>query len=356
MTRRTTARLLAAGLAVGLVLVAALLPVPYVTVAPGPTVDVLGKAGDKPIVQVEGHRTYPTTGQLRLVTVSLTNPQHHVSLGEAFTAWVSPDDAVEPRALLYPDANATDAQSRAESAAQMVGSQDSAVAAALAELGYHLRTYAEVSGVVPGGPSDGTLKPRDRLLQLAGHRIRSGRQLVTVLQGVGVGDDLHGVVRRKGKRVPFTVTTKESPTAPGQAVIGVYVGTGFVFPFDVTVRISDSIGGPSAGLVFAMSVYDTLTPGSLTGGDVIAGTGAISPDGQVGAIGGIQQKIAGAADAGAELFLVPPANCAEALGAPHDALDRLRLVRAPTLRSAIRSVKTHADDPSAALPSCRGGQ
>jgi PDZ domain-containing protein len=351
MTRRTLARLLAAGLFVALVVAAALLPVPYVTMSPGITVDVLGRAGDQPVVQVDGHRTYKTEGQLRMTTVSVSRPDHHVSLGEALTAWVSGDDAVEPRDLLYPKTS-SNAQERAQSAAEMVGSQDSAVAAALTQLGYHLRTYAEVIGVVPDGPSDGTLKPRDRLLEVDGQRIKGGNQLIAALRQAKPGDRLSGVVSRNGKRVPFSVTTTESPQVPGQAVIGVYVGTGFDFPFDVHVGIDDSIGGPSAGLVFAMSVYDTLTPGSLTGGKVVAGTGTISPEGRVGAIGGIQQKIAGAADAGAALFLVPPANCAAALDAPDDALGRLRLVRAPTLRSALHSVQTFADDPSADLPRC----
>ena len=354
MTRRTLARLLAAGLFVASVVAAVLLPVPYVTVSPGPTVDVLGEAGDEPIVRVEGHRTYDTEGELRLVTVSVSNPEHRVSLGEALTAWVSDDDAVEPRALMYPDRDATDEQERAQSAAEMVTSQDSAVAAALTELDYDLPTYAEISGVVPDGPSDGELEPRDRLLRLDGRQVRTGEQLMAVLRRVEPGDELAGVVRREGERVAFEVTTTESPVLPGRAVIGVYVGTGFVFPFDVRVGIDDSIGGPSAGLVFAMSVYDTLTPGSLTGGEVVAGTGTITPDGEVGAIGGIQQKVAGAADDGAQLFLVPPANCAAALDAPEDALEQLRLVRAPTLRSAIDSVTTWADDPSADLPSCGG--
>ena len=134
--------------------------------------------------------------------------------------------------------------------------------------------------------------------------------------------------------------------------MGVFVGTGFEFPFEVSVAIDDSIGGPSAGLMFALSVYDRLTPGSLTGGAVVAGTGALDRDGRVGPIGGIQQKVAGAADADAELFLVPPDNCEAALEAPDSALDRLRLVRTPTLRSALRSVQTYADDPSAELPRC----
>ena len=351
MTRRTVARLLAAGLFTALVVAAAFLPVPYVTVSPGRTVDVLGRAGAAPIVQVEGHRTYDTGGELRLVTVLVSNPEHRVSLGEALTAWAAQDDAVVPRDLMYPRTS-TNEQERAESAAEMVSSQDSAIAAALTELGYDLPTYAEISGIVPDGPSDGTLQPRDRLLRVDGQRIREGDDLVALLRGREPGQEVRGVVRRGGERVPFRVTTTESTELPGQAVMGVFVATGYVFPFGVTVAVDDTIGGPSAGLVFAMSVHDTLTPGSLTGGTVVAATGTISPTGEVGRIFGVQQKIAGAADAGAELFLVPPDNCAAALEAPDGALDRLRLVRAPTLRSALDSVRSFADDPSADLPRC----
>ncbi len=351
MTRRTLARLLAAGLFVALVVAAALVPVPYVTVSPGLTVDVLGRAGDEPIVKVEGHRTYETEGELRMTTVSVSRPEHDVSLGEALTAWAAEDDAVVPRELMYPDTS-TDQFERAESAAQMVSSQDGAIAAALTELGYDLPTYAEVTGVTPDGPSDGELDARDRLVRVAGRRIRTGQDLVDTLGRLEPGDRVDGVVRRAGERVRFEVTTTESPEEAGRAVMGVFVGTGYDFPFEVSVGIDDRIGGPSAGLVFAMSVYDRLTPGSLTEGAVVAGTGTINDDGEVGPIGGIQQKIAGAADAGAELFLVPPANCRGALDAPADALDQVRLVEAPSLRSALRSVQTYADDPSAALPRC----
>ena len=90
------------------------------------------------------------------------------------------------------------------------------------------------------------------------------------------------------------------------------IGTGYDFPFDVSVSLSDDIGGPSAGLMFSLGVYDTLTPGSLTGGADVAGTGTIDERGRVGPIGGIQQKIVAAADAGAKIFLVPPGNCGSA--------------------------------------------
>ncbi len=88
--------------------------------------------------------------------------------------------------------------------------------------------------------------------------------------------------------------------------IGIVPGNGFDFPFQVHVNIDPDVGGPSAGLMFSLAIFDTLTPGSLTGDAAVAGTGTMSEDGSVGPIGGIQQKIVGARDDGAELFLVPP--------------------------------------------------
>jgi PDZ domain-containing protein len=133
--------------------------------------------------------------------------------------------------------------------------------------------------------------------------------------------------------------------------VGIVVGPSYEFPFDVSLNIDDRIGGPSAGLIFSLAVYDTLTPGSLTGGTAVAGTGTIAEDGTVGPIGGIQQKIIAAADSGAELFLVPPGNCesAAALGLDEE---EMRLVKAPTMSSAVTSIKTYVEEPDAPLPSC----
>jgi len=147
------------------------------------------------------------------------------------------------------------------------------------------------------------------------------------------------------------VTPKASPDDPEKAAVGIQIQPGYDFPFDVSVRLGENIGGPSAGLIFSLGVYDTLTPGSLTGGTDVAGTGTISGSGRVGPIGGIQQKIVAAADAGAKIFLVPPANCADALHADVKK-DEIRLVKAPTMHSAVASLKTYAKDPSAPLPSC----
>ena len=127
---------------------------------------------------------------------------------------------------------------------------------------------------------------------------------------------------------------------------------GYDFPFDVERRLGEDIGGPSAGLIFSLGVYDTLTPGSLAGGTNIAGTGTITAEGRVGPIGGIQQKIVAAADAGAKIFLVPPANCDSALNADVTK-DEIKLVKAPTMHSAVTSLKAYARDTTADLPACR---
>ena len=121
------------------------------------------------------------------------------------------------------------------------------------------------------------------------------------------------------------------------------------FPIDVKFGIDPDIGGPSAGLMFSLAIYDTLTEGSMTGGDVVAGTGTISPDGTVGPIGGIDQKIAGAREDDADVFLVPAANCDDAYESPNGDME---LVRVATMSEAVDALETYAEDPDADLPRC----
>jgi PDZ domain-containing protein len=354
MNRRSLATVCAIGaiavLAIGMVRS----PMPYVTMQPGPTVDILGTFHEKPIVKVQGAKTYDADGNLRLVTVSESTPDHQVLLPEALEAWWQDDTALLPRPAVYQKSSTSESE-RALSAAQMVTSQDTAIAAALRRLGYDLPTFPEVIGLTPGGPSAGKLQLRDRLRVVNGRRTPTLRSVFEALQGVKPGTTVTVAVDRgpfdHPKRKVFAIKTIEDPENKGRALIGIFPGTGYHFPFDVEVGIDDSIGGPSAGLMFALAIYDTLTKGDLTGGRDIAGTGTITDRGQVGAIGGIQQKIVGAQRDGATLFLVPPDNCADALGAPVDPHD-IRLVRAPTLRSAIDSVTAYAEDPHADLPRC----
>ncbi len=160
--------------------------------------------------------------------------------------------------------------------------------------------------MTPKGPSGGKLEPRDRIVAVDGTEIGGMEDLFAALDGVSPGDKVEVGVRRSGADRTFEITTAAAQDDKKRAILGVLVGIGYQFPFDVHVGIDESIGGPSAGLVFALSVYDTLTPGALTGGDVVAGTGTIAPDGTVGPIGGIREKLIAAARSDAEIFLVPP--------------------------------------------------
>jgi PDZ domain-containing protein len=119
----------------------------------------------------------------------------------------------------------------------------------------------------------------------------------------------------------------------------------------VKVQLPGTVGGPSAGMMFALAIYDVLTPGSLTGGKVIAGSGEISPDGTVGPIGGIGQKLPAAERDRARLFLVAADNCAEALRSHYDP-DKMRLVKVEKLADAIKDVEAWRDNPDANLPRC----
>jgi Lon-like protease len=350
MSRRTLASVLVACLLLVLAAVTVFLPVPYVTMSPGPTVNVLGDSGNRAIIDVQGHRTYPTKGDLRLTTVSVTNPTRKIGLGLALRAWFDGRRAVLPRKVVYPD-DQTPEDVEQQSTVEMVSSQDTAIAAALTELGYKLPLQAEVLAVTKGSPAVGKLKARDLIREINGTKITTVKQVAAAVQKTGIGKTATFVVRRDGETKQVRIKAKASPDDPKRAVVGVQIGTGYDFPFPVSVRLSEDIGGPSAGLIFSLGVYDTLTPGSLSGGADIAGTGTIDERGRVGPIGGIQQKIVAASEAGAKIFLVPPDNCDSAENADVDK-DDIKLVKAATMHSAVESLKAYAADPSAKLPTC----
>lgn len=346
MTQRTLAGILAVPLLLALAAAAAFESLPYVTYRPGLTVDVLSDndEGD-PIIAVEGKPTYEDDGQLRMTTVFVSQRDAHNHLFELMKDWISPSRAIYPFESVYREEGTVE-QDKEESHAEMTSSQDAATAAALTELGYDV-TDPVVVGVEPGSPADGELEPGDVILEVAGTPVETTDEVIAVVTGAPAGQPLEIVVRRDGARRTVTVSPRE---VDGRPQVGVSLGTQTDdFPVEVTIGIDPSIGGPSAGLMFSLGIYDTLTPGSLTGGRAVAGTGTIDASGNVGPIGGIQQKIVGARNDGAELFLVPPANCAEALLArPGD----MRLVEAESTHSAVQSIQAWVKDRDADLPTC----
>jgi PDZ domain-containing protein len=346
MSQRTLAALLAVPLVVAMLVAAAFTSLPFATYSPGPTVDVLDQPGGDETIQVRGAKTYRDDGQLRMTTVSLSPYGKRLDLLSLMKAWWSDDDAVYPYDYVHPEDQTAEEDQR-EGAVSMVTSQDVAIANALTALGYEVKPDLQVAYVVPDSPADGVLEVRDVLERINGREITSPDMLVRTIQGTEPGDVV--TLRLERDRQQRTVTLTPRKDDDGVMRVGFTPGTGYRYPFDVSVNIDPDIGGPSAGMMFSLGIYDTLTPGSLTGGGVVAGTGTIDPEGNVGPIGGIQQKIAGAERDGAELFLVPADNCDDAEGVDDGSP---RLVRVSTFDEALEAVQAWAEDHDADLPTC----
>jgi Lon-like protease len=334
------------------VLVAALaavfVPVPYVILSPGPTLNTLGKGpAGRSLIQISGHPVYPTAGHLNLVTVSFQGgPSDSLNVFAALRAWLTPHEAVVPQEELFVPGQ-TQQQVVQQDTQQMTSSQQTATAAALCVLGIKFQVVDTVAVVAKGLPADGVLRRGDVITAVDGKPVTCKASAASLIRARSPGDPVTLTVARTagGHRVIRRFHLKTA-AIQGTPVVGVKVTEHYVFPFNVKIRVGD-IGGPSAGLMFALGIVDKLTPGNLTGGRFVAGTGEISADGTVSAIGGIQQKMAGARQAGATLFLTPAANCADTSGAVPAGM---RLVKVRNLAGAVSAL--HALAAGRSVPSC----
>jgi PDZ domain-containing protein len=295
-----------------------LLPVPYVRLSPGPVYDALSEVEGEPVVSVTGADTYPTSGSMGITTVyEKGSPGSRLSLFEAMRGWIAGSDDVLPRDLLFPpDAfQGDDAgdQFEQQGRLEMEESEQNAVVAALEYTDQPVTFQVLVDATQPDTPADGVLRHGDVVVQVDGDPITTYRDVKQALGDVVPGDEVTVVVRRKGERRELTMTTIPNPDDEQRAYLGVSLALGFRSPVEVDVALAN-VGGPSAGLMFSLAIVDTLTPGALTGGASVAGTGTISPRGDVGPIGGIVQKMYGARADGATLFLAPRSNCREVVG------------------------------------------
>ncbi|WP_400160371.1 PDZ domain-containing protein [Arthrobacter sp. BPSS-3] len=333
-------------LSIGLGVAALSLPVPYVIESPGPTFNTLGTDNGKPVITVTGHESYPAKGNLDLTTVYVDGgPNGPVSVFEALTAWLNPAKAVYPQELIFPS-GVTKEQSQQESAVAMTTSQENAVAAALKELGIPFGQKLQVASIPDDSASKGKIQEGDLLVSIGGKPI-SALSVIQSELAAGNGKPVPVVVDRGGSQQTLTITPAKSEN--GRYLLGVVLQYKFTFPFDVKISL-DKVGGPSAGMMFALGIVDTVTPGDLTGGKHIAGTGTITPDGAVGPIGGIDQKMVGARSGGATLFLAPAANCDEVVG--HIPAG-LQVVKVETLTDARHAVELSASGgDTAELPAC----
>ena len=343
-SHRLVTLLIAGVCALAALVVAAVVSVPYVALTPGPTLNTLGRPGGQELIQITGRRTYPTTGNLNMVTVSYSGgPGTDFNIFSALRAWLTPDDAVVPQSEIY-SAGQTQQQVVQQDTQEMLGSQQDATAAALCYLHIGFTTFDPVVETVKGTPAYGVLQPGDLITAVDGTPADCQHQIVSMIRDRKPGADVTLTIDRKGVTKIITLATKD---VGGEPVVGVELGSAtYKFPFKVKINLSD-IGGPSAGLMFALGIIDKLTPDNLTGGRFIAGTGEIEPTGQIEPIGGIQQKMAGARAAGATIFLTPAANCSNTTGAVPAGL---RLVKVSTLAGAVRALEAIKNGQP--VPSC----
>ncbi|MEV6298302.1 PDZ domain-containing protein [Actinoplanes sp. NPDC051861] len=305
-------------------------PLPYVVLKPGPTVNTLGSDNGTEVIQVKKGETSTSTGQLRLTTV---NVQSQVELVWAIRGWLSGDDAVVPRELIYPP-DQSEQQVQEQNAQEWKQSQTSAETVALRELGHPVIPF--VRKITTGGPADGVLRVDDVITAVDGTKIERPGQVAELIRAKPVGTALTVSYERGGKPGTAQVTSK-TDGKDDTPRIGIEIGTKQDDPFDIHIDL-EKIGGPSAGLMFTLGIIDKLKPEDLTGGKIIAGTGTIDDDGNVGPIGGIPQKLVGAKDAGAELFLVPKDNCAEAL---RNAVPGLTMAEVATVDDALAALTAY---------------
>ncbi|OLT08973.1 signal protein PDZ [Pseudonocardia sp. CNS-139] len=326
MDRRTWTVVAAGLLALAIGVLGMNLPVPMVAVGPGPTYDTLGTVDDTQVVSVDGLPVFPTSGHLNMTTVSVTDG---ITMFDALAFWASNERRVVPRELIFPP-NETQEEIERENAALFASSEANAESAAVTELG--LPATVVVTGLVPDGAASGVLREGDQLLAVGGRPLGSVNDLTAALADTRPGDRLPVTYRRDGQEQTADVVLGASPDRPS-GLLGVLPGA-ISREGEITISLG-GIGGPSAGLMFALSLVDKLTPGELTGGRFVAGTGAILPNGVVTQIDGIPFKMHAAREAGATVFMVPAENCAEAAATVPDGL---QLVRVGTLHDAVAAL------------------
>jgi PDZ domain-containing protein len=354
MTRGMRAGIWALVVALVALLGLSFLPTGYVVQQPGPVYDTIGEVtnadGEEvPLISIPGAETFATDGSLDLLTVQVVgSPERPVSWLEILAAWFDRTRAVVPIETVYPS-GLTTGQRDEQNAALMTDSQLEAEAAAFTHLGHDVAAAVEVASVAEDGAAAGQVEPGDVIASVDGQPVASTEQLrADVAAAAGASVTLG--IQRGGQAQDVVVTPTRGDD--GTWLLGITVQETYDLPYDVSFGLT-SVGGPSAGMMFALGMIDLLTPGELTGGADVAGTGTITVDGTVGPIGGIRQKLWGAADAGADYFLAPEANCDQVVG---HVPDGLRVFAVSTLDDSLAVLDALAGDGDLdAFPTCTTG-
>lgn len=342
--QRWVVRTFAAGVIVAMLVIATqVVRVPYFAFSPGtmrPTVE---------LVEVAGAPVYEPEGSFMLSTISIS--RQRLTLWGAFTGWLDPEVSVLREEMVLGDSDPD--ENRRLNLAMMDISKELATYVALERLGYEVGftgSGAIIGTVSTNSAADGVLEVGDTIVGVNGTPILVGADLVEAIGALAPGDEVALSVEHfegSNKEVK-TVTLGSREDDPEVAFLGVSLQTRdahFVFPIDVSIE-TGSVGGPSAGLSFALTILDLLTPGELTGGQEVAVTGTIDRDGTVGPIGGVEQKAASARRDGVRVFLVPDSlSEAELAAARRQAGDKVQIIEVGTLDEALEALESIGGDP-----------
>ena len=323
-----------------LLAVAFILPVPFVKLAPGPTFNVIGNVNDQPVISIAGTTTYPTSGELDMLTVLESGgPRGGLTFVDAIASWFNASDAVLPRELVYPD-DVSGEEVKRRQASMFSTSESDAIGAALNYLKMPVGTELVVTSVTSESPADGLLEATDNIIAIDAKPVTLPKEVSDAVQAKPIGTPFDFEVKRTVAGATQTkhvsVTSAANPDDATKPYLGIGVGVYYVPDFSIDFTLTD-VGGPSAGLMFTLGLIDKLSPADLAKGRHIAGTGTIAPDGTVGPIGGIRQKLAGARNKGAELFLMPAVHCTEAEG---HVPDGLTVAAISTLSETVAAIDT----------------
>ena len=345
-TRRASV-IAATGLLTSLLIAAlTIIPSPYAIGTPGPTFDTLGEVDGVPLVSISGASTYDTTGELRLTTVSEAPAgSTPFTVGQVVSAFFSSSSTVLPQEAVFGDPN-DEGENDEASAQEWITSQEAATVSALEALGQPVPATLTIVGVSPDSNAADLLSVDDVIVAVDGSEIVSYSDFFDAIMGHAPGDEITVTVDRSGEQVDATFDLLEGPG--GGPLIGIFIDPTFDLPITVDVKIDD-VGGPSAGTMFALAIMDMLTPGDELNEALVAGTGTIDANGDVGPIGGIQLKLIGARDAGAEYFIAPVQNCGDVAGHIPDGLS---VYAVDTLDDAYAAIVAIGRSETSELPVC----
>ncbi|WP_083680162.1 MULTISPECIES: PDZ domain-containing protein [unclassified Pseudonocardia] len=305
--------LLAATVALGAV--GSALPVPLVSESAGPTVDVLGESDGRPVIATPSTAPNPPAGRLLLTTVSVTDDLNGLT---AAKFWFDGDHRLVPRSSVYPPGLSYD-ELQNRNSSDFADSEVDAVAAALSLL--RIPQDVSVHNLTDGSPAAGILRPGDLITRIDGQEIGSIESVRSILSQRLPGDVVTIEALRSGHPESVDIRLSEGSEI-GSGVVGVTLSVRPRSSDQVEISLK-GIGGPSAGLIFALGVFERLSPKSIIRGRDWSGTGVITPEGAVKPISGAEFKVAAARNAGAKYFLVPRENCSIAAGANVDGIQVL---------------------------------